>query len=81
MPCRICGDENATFRGRSCMVLCPSCHRDTPAKVSRLDFDRLYWGAEAESVPLSTRNEFYDDYRCSRHGSVSSYRAATVSEA
>jgi hypothetical protein len=77
MYCRICGDESGVeFRGRSRMALCESCHTDTPRKVSREEFDRVFWGTgpEAADVHESTRREFYDDYRTSTYGTAESYR-------
>jgi hypothetical protein len=81
MACRVCGAEGGVeYRSRSRMALCGACHKGTPAKVGREEFDRLYWDGD-ESVPESTRREFYDDYRTSTHGSVRDYIAATVREA
>jgi hypothetical protein len=78
MACKICGDDNATYRSRSGMFLCPSCHRDTPAKATRAEFDAAYWDG-ADDVPESIRREFYSDYRASKYGPIASYRAATSS--
>jgi ribosome-binding protein aMBF1 (putative translation factor) len=80
MYCRICGDETATaYRDRSRMVLCPSCHEDTPAKVGRAEFELDYWEGQAETVPPGIRREFWEDYRASRYSSVADYRTATSS--
>jgi ribosome-binding protein aMBF1 (putative translation factor) len=80
MYCRICGDETSTaFRARSGMILCPSCHEDTPAKVSRTEFELDYWEGQAETVPTAIRREFWEDYRASRYESVADYRDATTS--
>lgn len=81
MRCSICGTSDAQYRNRSRLVLCRSCHEDTPSKVSREEFDRLYWESAAESVPLSTRNEFWSDYKTSTYRSVADYRTATSSPA
>jgi uncharacterized Zn finger protein (UPF0148 family) len=80
MHCRICGDETATaYRPRSGLILCPSCHEDTPAKVDRETFDRDYWDGQAETVPPAIRREFWEDYRASRYSSVADYLSATTS--
>jgi hypothetical protein len=80
MPmCRVCGDENgARYRARSRMVLCDSCHQDTPAKVARDEFERLFWDGLADTIPLAVRNEFWDDYRASSYCSVADHKAATT---
>jgi hypothetical protein len=78
MQCRVCGDENnVSFRNRSGWFLCNSCHRDTPRKASREDFDLIYWEGQAESVPASTRQAFWEDYRASNFGPITSYIDAT----
>lgn len=77
MACRICGVEKAEYRNRSRMFLCAACHKTTPAKVDRDTFEREYWGNE--DVPHGIRNEFWDDYKTSSYGSVSSYKEATTS--
>jgi len=60
------------------MSLCDSCHGDTPAKVSREEFERVYWAGD-EDCPRAIRNEFWDDYRASRYATVEEYRDATTS--
>ena len=65
MNCRICGSEQDVkfYDGRR-GVLCASCAADTPAKVSRADFDAAYWdGGDDAHEP--TRVAFYEDYRAS----------------
>jgi hypothetical protein len=77
--CRVCGDERtARYRVRSRMVLCDACHKDTPAKVARAEFERLFWDGLADNVALAVRNEFWDDYRASSYGPVADYKAATT---
>lgn len=81
MQCKICGDENRVeYRPRSGMFLCPYCHKETPAKATRDEFDHLYWGDDIETVPQSTRKEFYEDYRTSNYGPVAEYIKATTSD-
>lgn len=83
--CKICGTERGiAYRERSGMVLCGSCHSDTPAKVGFGEFCRGYFDSEPDAMPGPDRRiarEFFDDYRASRHGSVASYRAATTEPA
>jgi hypothetical protein len=80
MFCRVCGDQRGVkYRARSRLALCPSCHRDTPAKVTRAAFERVYWGGRADDVPAAVRAAFWDDYRHSGYGSVASYKRATTS--
>lgn len=50
-----------SFVRRVGRVLCEFCAEDTPAKVSRLDFDRAYWNRD-EIVIESVRRSFYEDY-------------------
>jgi hypothetical protein len=81
MYCRICGDEkDVRYYAGKRQSLCRSCAKDTPAKVSRTTFDRVYWtGCEENDPPEGIRREFYADYLASRHGSVASYIEATTS--
>ena len=66
MYCRICGTENdVKWHAQNRGALCASCAETTPPKVGRAEFDAAYWGAEAATVPESTRREFYSDYRAS----------------
>jgi ribosome-binding protein aMBF1 (putative translation factor) len=84
MMCHICGEHTSgdiEYRERSHMFLCESCHKTTPKKVSRETFDRIYWEGKADTVPHSTRNEFWDDYKCSTISSVAEYRAQTTVDA
>jgi hypothetical protein len=77
MYCRICGDEaNVRYYPRKRQALCRHCAKDTPAKVDRATFDKLYWGKD--DVPESTKREFYADYLASTCGSVASYVDATM---
>lgn len=63
MPtCRICG-ASAEYRPRLMFAaLCDDCDRTTPDKLNRTEFERIYWNGLAETVVLSIRREFYDDY-------------------
>jgi ribosome-binding protein aMBF1 (putative translation factor) len=81
MYCKICGSPTAKYRERSRMTLCADCHHMTPAKVSREMFDHMYWGDRIESVPASTRREFWEDYQSSTIGPVEVYIARTTSQA
>ena len=67
MTCRICGSEQDVkfYDGRR-GALCASCAKDTPAKVSRAEFDAAYWD-EADDVEEATRAAFYEDYRASTY--------------
>ena len=80
MPCKICGDPNATYQSIKRQVLCSACSRSTPPKMARSLFDRLYWGNEVESVPQSTRREFYEDYLTSNYN-FRDYQQTTTKEA
>jgi len=65
--CRVCGDEEATYRGVQRQTMCEACRKGTPAKVGRAAFESQYWEGKAEEVPLSTRREFYSDYLTSTY--------------
>jgi hypothetical protein len=79
MACQICGDEkNVEYRNRSRMALCGSCHKDTPVKATREEFDTIYW-VGCDDVPESTKREFFADYKASKHSSVETYRDRTTS--
>lgn len=80
MHCRICGDENGvTYRPTKRQALCESCNADTPDKVSRDIFNRYYWPKEArETVPDSTKAEFYSDYLASEHNLMQYIDATTT---
>lgn len=81
MQCRICGDDNAQYYSSRRMALCPSCLSETPAKLSRSQFDLAYWGEGYEAiVPASTRREFYEDYLTSMF-TLDQYIAETKVEA
>lgn len=61
--CRVCGTEDGVeFRESKRQSLCVSCNKETPRKVGRDAFDKRYWGAHLDEVPMSTRREFYSDY-------------------
>ncbi|HUU93201.1 MAG TPA: hypothetical protein VM238_18560 [Phycisphaerae bacterium] len=62
MACRICGDErNVQYYPSKRQALCRSCALDTPRKVARGVFDRLYWRGAGDVAP-SIKAEFYSDY-------------------
>lgn len=80
MNCRICGagtESGVIYSSDHGMALCLRCEMDTPPKVGRAEFDRVYWGSGFANVPESTRREFYDDYRTSTLR-LKSYIAATT---
>jgi hypothetical protein len=80
MACQICGAETSAYRNRSRMVLCGTCHKTTPAKVTRDEFDSLFWVSDDPTEmppPEGIRREFYEDYQASRHGSVAAYHRST----
>lgn len=83
--CRICGTENGVkYRSRSFMALCESCHADTPEKVGFTEFCVGYLDTVPAHMSGADRKiayDFFDDYKCSRHGSVADYRAATTEAA
>ena len=80
MTCRICGSEQGTsWRAGRRGYLCDSCALDTPAKVSRAEFDAAYWEA-GDDPGERTKAEFYDDYRNSTK-TLADYIKATVSAA
>ena len=58
--CTVCG--NATDNA----MMCDQCQSETPDKMSRVEFDKQYWGeSDMGDVPECTRREFYSDYRVS----------------
>lgn len=73
MYCRICGETNGIqYYPSKHNTLCRHCAKDTPRKVSRETFDREYWKSDdhnegPDSVPESTKREFYSDYLASTH--------------
>lgn len=64
MRCRICGNPGA-WRDEQRQSLCEPCLKDTPPKVSRGAFDKLYWGQGVETVPENIKREFYQDFLAS----------------
>lgn len=79
MYCKICGDENnISYRPGRRQVLCDTCAKDTPVKVSRSSFDRQYWGNDP-TVNESIKREFYEDYLASKN-TLPEYIKATTSE-
>ncbi len=78
MTCRICGSkQDVNFYDGRRGALCASCAKDTPAKVSRAEFDAAYWD-EGDDAHELTRAAFYEDYRASSF-SLTAYIAKTVS--
>lgn len=62
MACRICGsEENVRYVFEAKQFLCKSCAADTPKKISRSEFDNVYWNGD-KTVPEAIRREFYSDY-------------------
>ena len=59
--CAVCAAPGR-WRPASRIALCDSCADETPAKISRGEFDPLYWGSAFGDVPEGTRREFYSDY-------------------
>ena len=69
MYCKICGSyDDLKFYPSKRQTLCPYCASSTPRKIGRNDFYKAYFGDDLESVPHSTRKEFYEDYLRSEHG-------------
>lgn len=80
MYCRICGDEEGIeFYPKQRQVLCRTCKRNTPSKVSRSEFDRAYWH-DAPDVADSTKREFYSDYLASSYAVKEYIQISTMSE-
>lgn len=81
MHCRVCGTElnGIVYRPSKRQVLCNACNRTTPQKVSRERFDEYYWAGQANTVPSSTRQSFYQDYLASEQ-TLEGYTKATTSE-
>jgi hypothetical protein len=78
MYCRICGDErNVSFRPQARQSLCDSCAADTPAKVGRAEFDRVYWRGDDAPPCEAIRREFYSDYLTSTHNLAEYVRRTT----
>jgi hypothetical protein len=50
--------------------------KKNPTKLTREQFEKRYWGAEAHTVPAMTRREFYSDYRESGQ-SFAAYKKST----
>ncbi len=64
MRCRICGNGGEWCNDQR-QALCATCLKDTPPKVSRGAFDKLYWGLGMEEVPDHVRRHFYEDFLAS----------------
>ena len=69
--CTVCG--NATDN----VTMCDGCRDETPDKMSRVEFDKQYWGSDMGEVPECTKREFYADYRVSMQ-SFSDYCDSTT---
>lgn len=83
LTCRICDlqdDTVARYIAKGSMVLCPTCCAETPDKVSRLEFDKLYWDGDSESVAPAMRKSFYEDYLMSNMTLGDYVRATTGKE-
>jgi hypothetical protein len=80
MYCKICGsEEGAKWRHKQRNRLCVPCLKTTPAKIPWESFDKRYWGKNFRDVPLSTRREFYADYKASSNTFLE-YKATTSYE-
>lgn len=82
MYCRVCGvRENVEYRPSKLQTLCDPCSKETPRKIGREEFDAAYWKGEgADTVPESTKREFYSDYKTSTH-TLEEYIEATTRQA
>lgn len=78
MSCIICGTEGAHWRPSKRQTLCRECSAETPRKVSRAKFNRVYWGAEPVSAAIA--REFYSDYLASTCSLAQYIRETTESE-
>jgi hypothetical protein len=80
--CRICGNERtAEFRARSGMVLCESCHRDTPSKATFAEFCAIVTGEDV-TISRDVLREFFSDYKTSTFGDVRAYwRSCSATDA
>lgn len=66
MYCNICGNEKDTqYITTKYQTLCRLCNIETPAKISREMFDRLYWEGKEGDVPTGIKHDFYGDYLAS----------------
>ena len=80
MVCSICGDEKADYYFSKHQSLCKTCNSETPNKLGFSQFVLTYFGPNAiETVPASTRKEFYDDYKTSRY-TIDQYIKQTTEE-
>ena len=62
--CTICASTVKVAHRKHCMMtLCEICSEDTPKKLTREQFDRIYWGARVSEVATNVKREFYDDYK------------------
>ena len=75
--CRVCGDEQDTrYYSTKRQTLCRSCAKDTPSKVSRQGFKRVYF--DGDPVDDWTVGTFYEDYLRSNFN-LTDYRRETTS--
>lgn len=81
MYCQICGirSEDVKHRVTKHRRMCDACSKETPRKAGRVAFDRKYWGVGVDSVPPSTKREFYSDYLSSTQ-TLDAYIDATTEE-
>ena len=62
--CRICASTVKVAHRKHCMMtLCEICSENTPRKLFKDQFDRIYWGDRVREVPTNVKLEFYDDYK------------------
>jgi len=77
MYCKICGDtKNVKYYNRFGYFACKYCAKGTPAKVNKETFKKVYFGNEP--VLNSILNEFYEDYKFSKHN-LQEYIEKTIS--
>jgi len=90
MYCRICGareeDKPKWYDGKwvelyptKGLALCKPCAIETPDKVSKREFIKVYFEGD-DTVSGNIIREFYDDYLASTCKSVQEYIDATRSE-
>jgi len=80
MVCSICGDEKADYYFSKHQSLCKTCNSETPnmSRIYNVIWEFLMLSA-LETVPASTRKEFYDDYKTSRY-TIDQYIKQTTEE-
>lgn len=81
MECVVCGEwRGVDWRASQRQALCEACVANTPAKVSRSEFEKIYWSGHADTVPAGIRREFYSDY-LSSDLTLTQYVKATTTNA